>query len=91
MNKRDSLNLGAIICSVAAVYILYYLLLEDKPFPFSITSVLGGVNHWLRHWHVLVVGLLPVYLALMVFGTSMMGLYVGGALQRWLTHFLHHK
>ena len=91
MNKRHSLNLGGMICLVAAVYVLYYLLLRDNILPFSIHSMLFNINHWAKNWHVIVIGLLPIYLALMVFGTAIIGIYFGSALQRWLSSFLHHK
>ena len=91
MKKRNSLNLGGFICLVAAVYILYYLLLRDNMMPLSIYSVLSSINHWAKDWHVIVIGLLPIYLALMVFGTAMLGVYLGTAIQRWISSFLSHK
>ena len=88
MNKRHSLNLGAIICLAFASYLLYYILLHDNLLPFSIHSVLLNVNHLAKNWHVIVIGLLPIYLALMVFGTAILGIYFGSALQRWIGSFL---
>jgi len=91
MNTRSTFNLGALICLVAVVYLIYYLLLMDHLLPLSISSVFSGFNHRIHHWHVLAVGLLPVYLALMIFGTSIIGIYLGGALQRWISQFLQNK
>lgn len=49
------------------------------------------MNHCMNHCHALVVGLLPIYIALMIFGTAMIGLYFGSILQRWITQFLSDK
>lgn len=91
MNKRKPLNIGGFICLLAVSYFIYYLLLPDNILPFTIPSALTCINHWVRHWHVLAVGLLPIYLALMIFGAGVLGIYFGSAAQRWLTRFLHHK
>lgn len=91
MNKRFTLNLGAIICLMALGYILYYLLLLDNPLPFSIGAVLSSINHIIKHWHVLAVGLLPIYIALMIFGTGIISIYLGSVLQRWIGQYLSNK
>jgi hypothetical protein len=89
MNKRH-INTGGIICLILGICIIS-LLLRDNLLPFSIPVVLSKISHFLRHWHVLAVGLLPIYVALMIFGTGILALYFGSALQRWITEFLHHK
>lgn len=91
MNKRSSLNLGGFICLVVAVYVLYYLLLRDGMKPFSIYSVSDSINHWARDCGIIVIALLPLYLALMIFGTAMLGVRLGSAIQRWIGTFLSQK
>jgi hypothetical protein len=92
MYRRKSMNLGGIICLIAAVYILYDLLLCDNPIlPFSIHRVAQGIAHWTHSWHILVIGLLPIYIALMIYGTAIAGINLGSALQRWLASFIEHK
>ena len=91
IKKRQSFNVGGLICLVAAVCFMSYVLLDGDILPCSITSVMSSMNHWARHWHILVVGFLPVYVALMLFGTAVFSIYAGSALQRWLTHLLHHQ
>ena len=88
--KRLPSNFGAIICGAAAVYGLYALLLNNI-LPFSIGSALSSIGHWSNHWHILAVALMPIYLAFMIFGTVVAGIYLGGALQRGLTSFLPKK
>lgn len=80
---NQSLNLGGILCLLATVYVIYYLLIKDRLLPFCITSVLSWSSP--KHWHVLAVGLVPIYLALMIFGAAMISIYLGSAIQRWLT------
>jgi hypothetical protein len=87
LNKKRSLNLGGIISLVATVYFIYYLLLKENLLPFSISSVLTWGSEWSKHWHILAVGLVPIYLGLMIFGTAVLSLYVGAALQRWVSQF----
>lgn len=70
-----------------AVYSISFLMVREKIFPLSINSMMSSLNHLVRHWHVLVVGLLPVYVALMIFGTAVIGVYLGGALHRWFENF----
>lgn len=84
INRRSSLNLGAILCLIVAVYLICYFLIRDALAPISISSMLSSFNHWARHWHVLAVGLLPIYIALMVFGTAIVGVYFGSALHCWV-------
>jgi len=90
MNKRYSLSIGAITCLVTAIYCIYYLLLKDSRW-LSISSVLSSIEHWFRHWHVLVVGLLPIYVAFMIFGTLFLGIFLGNTIQHWLSDLFHHK
>ena len=87
MNKRQSVGLGGIICLIISSYLMYYLLLQDDILPFSIESVTAAINRWVRHTHIVVFGLLPVYVAFMIFGTAILGIYFGAVIQRWVAHF----
>jgi branched-subunit amino acid ABC-type transport system permease component len=88
MNKRLSLNFGTIIALAAVGIMVYYLLLRDSNMPFSINAMVHTFDHWIRHWHVLVVGIVPIYIALMIFGAGIIGMYLGNVVQRWICHFL---
>ena len=91
MNKRNLLNLGEALCLAGAVYFICHVLRQDNIVPISISSVWAYISHWAKHFHVIAAGLLPVYVALMVFGTAIGSLYLGSAIQRWITRFLHSK
>jgi uncharacterized membrane protein YbhN (UPF0104 family) len=91
INRRSSLNLGGILCLVAAVYLICTILIRDAIAPISISSMLSSFNHWAKHWHVLAVGLLPIYVALMIFGTAIVGIYFGSAVHRWIVCFFKKR
>ena len=88
INKRHSLNIIEAICLIIAVYFVCYLLRQDNILPISINAVWLHISHWAKHFKVLAVGLLPIYVALMVFGTAIIGIRLGSALQRWLRKIL---
>ena len=85
MRKKYSLHWLELICLIAAVFLTSYFLFQDDVLPISISSVWSSINHWARHFHVLAVALLPVYVALMVFGMATIGVFLGSALQRFLS------
>lgn len=91
MQKNKTFNIGGVIFLIAVIYITSYILLRDNKIPFSIHSVLSSINHCCRHWHVLSVGLLPIYVGLMVFGSGMVGVYLGSLFQRWAARKLKFK
>lgn len=91
MKKRHSINFGGIICLIALVYFICRVLLQDDILPFSIFSVQTSMNRWVKHWHIVTVGLLPVYVALVFFGAALCGVFFGSAAQRWISRFLQQK
>ncbi len=82
---RLTSNIGRIICIVAIIYVIYRLLLLNDIRAFSICSVHLFMNQCIKHWHIIVVALLPVYVACVVFGAFMFGSCFGAAAQRWLS------
>lgn len=88
MKTQERFNIGGVICLFATIWLMYQLLLCDDIFPLSITAVQLSINHWAHHWHVLAVGLLPVYVALVFFGAAVCGLIFGSVLHNWLRMLL---
>jgi hypothetical protein len=80
LNKKHSVNFGGFLCLVATVYFIYYLLIEDKLLPL----LLSWSDNCAKHWHILTVGLMPVYLAVMIFGAAVLSIFLGSVIQRWL-------
>lgn len=91
MRKKYSINFVGIICLIAIVYVTCRVLLQDDILPFSIWSVQTSMNHWIKQWHIVAVGLLPIYVALVFFGAVLCGLFFGSAAQRWISKFLQQK
>ncbi len=85
MRKKISLNIGGLICLLITIYVIYYLLLKDTVLPFSVSSLLTWGNHCSKQWHILTIGLIPIYLAMIVFGAGMLSIYLGSVLQHWLS------
>jgi len=90
MKKQNFTNICAIVCISLATYCLYILLL-DSILPFSIGSVLIRMNHLTKHSHILAIGLVPVYIGLMIFGTTLVAFYLGNLIQRFLSQFFNSK
>jgi hypothetical protein len=87
INTKSSLNLGGVLCLIGAVYLICYILICDVVTPISISAMLSSFNRWARHYHVLAVGLLPIYVALMIFGTAMLGVCFGSTVHHWIARF----
>jgi hypothetical protein len=87
MNKLD-LNFGGIISLIVGVYSMYYMLLSCDALPWSINAVETSLSHSIKHWRILVVGLMPIYVSLTIFGTAFSSLFVGSTLHKWLVGFL---
>lgn len=82
--KKYTYHISGIIVIIAAIYLVYCLLSHDKITPFTISGMLSNASHWARDWHVLAVGFLPIYIALMVFGTALMSVYLVSYIKRWI-------
>ncbi|HEX2549866.1 MAG TPA: hypothetical protein VHM20_08560 [Gammaproteobacteria bacterium] len=87
MKNNHKHNIGGVIFLFILVYFIYRILLEDDILPFSISAVQTTMNHWVKHWHFLVVGLIPVYIAFVFFGAMLVGILFGERLQHWISKF----
>lgn len=67
----------------------YYFLLHDTYLELSIASIIAKSNHLELKKHLIVLGILPIYIALIVFGTAVFGVYIGTALQRYIYRFFN--
>jgi hypothetical protein len=87
INRRSPFNLGGVFFLIGSVYLICHILICDDFLPISISSMSMYFNHWAKHWHFLAVGLLPIYVALMIFGTAILGVYLGSILHHWVVGF----
>lgn len=81
-SNKYTINIGGIICLFATVFFIYYLLLKDFK-PFSLASMIN----YATHLHVLAVGLIPIYLSFLIFGTALISIYFGSYIQKIILHF----
>lgn len=84
MNKYFFLHIGAFVLLLGMLCLVAYLVFGSNIAAFSISAVLDNINHLVKHWPVLAAGLIPIYVALVVFGLVSVSLYFGSILYRWL-------
>lgn len=84
MKKKFRFNIIMIATFITILYGAYYLLLHDTFLHTSISSIIAHSHQLARQNHVLVLGLIPVYIALMIFGTSIFGIYLGAKIQQFV-------
>lgn len=81
MKRLVALNICTIIFSLF-LYLANYLLLRDNFFHISISSIISCANQLHGQIHLLVLALLPIYIATVIFGASILGLYIGRLIQQ---------
>ncbi len=89
--KLAALNIGTIVALGALFAIVYYLLLRDNFLHASIASIISNSHHLEVKKRVLVHGLLPIYIATMIFGAAMLGIYIGSTFQQFLLRSIENE
>lgn len=56
--------------------LLYYLLVKDNYFHLSIAGFMALTNQFARLGHICIIGFLPIYLGLIIFGVALLFLYI---------------
>ena len=72
----------------AATGLLYYLLVQDRTLHLSISDMLDWANHCTKHGHLFVIGFLPIYLGLIIFGAAVLFIYLRTHLWPLISHYL---
>lgn len=91
MKKIVYLNWGTIIAVLAACCIVYYLLLQDNFLHTSISSIIARSHTLAIKKRIILHGLLPIYIAMMIFGAAMIGIYIGSSLQQLVTRAIKNR
>jgi hypothetical protein len=91
MLHKFKLNIGTVIATLIAAYVAYFILLEDNWTHLSIGSIIHYSHHLAMKKHMLVLGLLPIYIGTMVFGAGIFGAYVGPTVQNLLITSRNNK
>lgn len=86
MKKLLTLNIFTITFTIF-FYLANYLLLRDNALHISISSIISDANQMTGQSHLIVLALLPIYIATMIFGASLLGIYTATTLQ----HFFFNR
>jgi hypothetical protein len=84
MKKIITLNIFIVIALGAALYAAYVLLLHDTFLHASIAGIMAKSHNLEFTQHLVVLGLLPIYIAAVIFGLAILGIYLGGYIQQFL-------
>lgn len=71
---------GAMISQLMTGYIAYYLLISNNWLHCSITTFIEYAHSLPVNQHLLLLGLLPIYIAFVIFGSALMSAAIG----KWL-------
>ncbi len=85
--RRDCWEIISAVFLLAAMGLVCLLLFRDNNMPISITTVWNMLIRITQHFQLIAVVLLPVYIALMVFGAAVGGLMLGGLLKKGLRYY----
>lgn len=83
MKKTASINIAILITFIVLSFGAYYLLLQDNFLQISISSIIAKSHGLETTRHLLILGLLPFYIAAVVFGTAVLSFYIGSYLYRY--------
>lgn len=84
MKRLAHFNVGILIALIAAFYITYYLLLQDNCLHTSISDIITRSHQLKDQQHLIVLGLIPIYIATIMFGSATLGIYLGALAQRMI-------
>jgi hypothetical protein len=71
---------GTFISQIITGSIAYYLLVSENRLRCSITNIIHYAHSLGVNQHLLLLGLLPIYIAFVIFGSALLGAAIG----RWL-------
>ena len=63
---------------------VYYLLVRDNFLHLSISSIIDYSGNLDIQAHLLILGLLPIYISMVIFGTTVLGYYVSNKINAFL-------
>ncbi len=84
MKKIASQNMITVLTLCLVYYAAYILLLEDNCLHVSISDILAKTHHLELREHLIVLGLLPIYIASVIFGSTIFALHLAS----WVRKFL---
>ncbi len=74
-------NIRSTLILASLLYLAYFLLLHDTVMHSSISSIISYSDHVAIKERLLIMGLLPIYIAIMIFGSIVLGVYLSSKLE----------
>lgn len=84
MKKPFASQYSTAAALLAFCCIAYYLLLHENIMHSAISCIITYSHSLPMKKHLVVLGLLPIYIALMIFGAGMLGIYLGNKVESLL-------
>lgn len=81
MINKIKIRLSNIIALCAMSFIAYYILVCDNVFNSSVSAIVAWSHQLSMNKHLAVLALIPIYIAVVIFGAALLGIYLGSMLQ----------
>lgn len=81
MIRKIKISLSNIIALCAMSFIAYYILVCDNVFNSSVSAIIAWSHQLSMNKHLAVLALIPIYIAVIIFGTALLSIYLGSVLQ----------
>lgn len=85
------LSLISAICTLLLVCASTYCLLYENSLHLSINAIITSAHNLGLNKHIFVLALLPVYIAIMIFGAGFLGIFIGGKIENWLIRYYKNR
>lgn len=82
MKRLARLNVGIMIALLIAAYVAYSLLLQGNFLHASIGDIINHSEQMNNHERIVVLAVLPVYISTIIFGSAVLGVYLGSIAQK---------
>lgn len=87
MIKKIKISLSTIIALCAMSFIAYYILVCDNVFNISVSAIIAWSHQLSMNKHLAVLAIIPIYIAIIIFGAALFGIYLGSMLQGMIKAF----
>ena len=87
MSKNDLITVRSVVAFFSACALGYYFLLFENFMHTSISAIIERSEQLDPTPHICILGLLPIYIATIVFGAAMFGIYLGNLAQHLYSKF----
>lgn len=78
--------MNIVMMTLIVFYVGHYLLLHDNFLHLSISAIINYSQQLSEKTHFLILGLLPIYVAAVIFGATVLGYYVVSKIQAFFKY-----